>query len=214
MASPARVGTTMTLEEFLRMPGIDERPYKEYIDGRVETKMSPQKKHGLLEKRLMNDIDGYSEPRALGQSFPELRCTFAGRSIIPDVVFLLDEHIETDEDGEILDPTPRPPDIHIEIVSPDQSVRKCREKLVFSTSNGCPLGWLIDPIRRTVHVYRSGRRAELVPPDGVLEGDPVLPGYRLPVAELFGWLKARRPRPKPISPPPESGSPPDGGPAR
>ena len=25
-----------------------------------------------------------------------------------------------------------------------------------------------------------------------LEGDPVLPGYRLPIAELFGWLKLRR----------------------
>lgn len=211
MASPARVGATMTLEEFLRTPGIDERPYKEFVDGRVETKMSPQKKHGLLQKRTMNDIDGYSEPRALGQSFPELRCTFAGRSIIPDVVFLLDEHIEVDERGEVLDPTLRPPDIHIEIVSPEQSARKCREKLVFSTSNGCPLGWLIDPIRRTVHVFRPGQQPELIPADGVLQGEPVLPGYRLPVAELFGWLKARRPRPDASQP---HESPTDGGPAR
>jgi Uma2 family endonuclease len=203
----------MTLEEFLRMPEIDERPYKEFIDGRIETKMSPQKKHGRLEKRLMNHVDAFSEPRDLGEAFPELRCTFAGRSIVPDVVFLLNEHIETDEDGEILDPTLRPPDIHIEIVSPDQSVRKCREKLVFSTAKGCPLGWLIDPIRKTVHVYRPGQRAKPVPADGVLEGDPVLPGYRLPVAELFGWLKLRRPGRKP-SPSPRSGSPADGGPGR
>lgn len=211
MASPARVGATMTLEEFLRMPGIDERPYKEFVDGRVETKMSPQKKHGRLQKRLMNHVDAYAEPRDAGETFPELRCTFAGRSIIPDVVFLLDEHIEVDERGEVLDPTLRPPDLHIEIVSPEQSARKCREKIVFSTANGCPLGWLIDPIRRTVHVFRPGRRPDLVPADGVLEGDPALPGYRLPVAELFGWLKARRPRPE--SPPP-SGSSTDGGPAR
>jgi Uma2 family endonuclease len=214
MASPARVGETMTLEEFLRMPEIDERPYKEFIDGRVETKMSPQKKHGLLEKRLINHLDAYSDPRNLGQAFPELRCTFAGRSIIPDVAFLLDEHIEADEDGEILDPTLRPPDIHIEIVSPDQSVRKCREMLIFSTANGCPLGWLIDPIRKTVHVYRPGQRAKPVPADGVLEGDPDLPGYRLPVAELFGWLKLRRPGRKPSPPSPRSGSPADGGPGR
>ena len=191
MASPARVGKTMTLEEFLRMPGIDERPYREFIDGRVETKMSPQKKHGRIGKRLMNHVDAYSEPREFGESFPELRCTFAGRSIIPDVVFLLDEHIETDDDGEILDPTHRPPDLHVEIVSPDQSVQKCREKLVFSTADGCPLGWLIDPIRKTVHVFRPGRPTELVPADGVLEGDPVVPGYRLPISELFAWLKAR-----------------------
>ena len=176
MASPARVGKMITLEEFLRMPEIDERPYLEFIDGRIEAKMSPQKKHGLLKKRLMTHIDAYSEPRELGEAFPELRCTFAGRSIIPDVVFLLDEHIETDEDGEVLDPTLRPPDIHIEIVSPDQSVRKCREKLAFSTANGCPLGWLIDPIRKTVHVYRPGRRPEQVPPMASSRAIPSCPG--------------------------------------
>ncbi len=186
MASPARVDRMITLEEFLRLPEIDEHPYLEYIDGRIEAKVSPQKKHGILEKRLMNHIDAYAEPRLLGQTFPELRCTFAGRSIIPDVVFLLDEHIECDERGEILDPTLRPPDIHVEIVSPDQSVRKCREKLVFSTANGCPLGWLIDPGRKTVSIYRPGRGPERLAADGALVGDPVLVGYRLPTRELFG----------------------------
>ena len=104
MASPARVEKLITLEEFLRMPEIDEHPYLEYIDGRIEAKVSPQKKHGLLEKGLMAHIDNYSEPQELGETFPELRCTFASRSMIPDVVFLLDEHIEIDEDDEVLDP--------------------------------------------------------------------------------------------------------------
>jgi Uma2 family endonuclease len=189
MASPARVGSAISLEEFLRLPEIDEHPYLEYIDGRIEAKVSPQKQHGLLGKQLMKHVDAYSEARQLGTTFPELRCTFAGRSMIPDVVFLLDEHIEIDERGVVANPTLRPPDIHIEIVSPDQSARKCREKLVFSRANGCRLGWLIDPERETVHVYRPGRPTKRLPADGVLEGNPVLPGYRLPVAELFGWLK-------------------------
>jgi Uma2 family endonuclease len=199
MASPARIRKAITLDEFLRLPEIDERPYLEYIDGRIEAKVSPQKKHGILEKRLINHIDAYAEPRQLGQTFPELRCTFAGRSIIPDVVFLLDDHIETDKEGEVLDPTLWPPDIHVEIVSPDQSLRKCREKLAFSTANGCPLGWLIDPGRRTVSVYRLGQCVERLPVDGELKGAPVLPAYRLPVAELFGWLIVRRPKAGPSS---------------
>ncbi len=189
MASPARVNRTISLEEFLHLPEIDEHPYLEYIDGRIEAKVAAQKKHGAIQKELSRQIDAYSEIRRLGTTFPELRCTFAGRSIVPDVVFLLYEHIETNEDGTFLDPTFRPPDIHVEFVSPDQPVRKCREKLIFSTRNGCALGWLIDPERKTVHVYRPGRPAKRIPADGVLEGGPVLPGYRLPVAELFGWLK-------------------------
>ncbi len=210
MATAAQVGKRLTLDEFLRLPEIDEAPYLEYIGGRVETKMSPQLKHGRLEKRLMGHIDAFAEPRELGEAFPDLRCTFANRSIVPDVVFLLDEHIETDERDEILDPTPHPPDIHIEIISPDQSVQTCRERIIFSTSNGCLLGWLLDPNRRTVEVYRNGRLAGRLTTDGILDGDPVLPGYRLPVAEIFEWLKARKPARKP----PEIGPSTEGGPGR
>ena len=208
MASPMRIRQGITLEEFLKLPN---KRYLEYIDGRVEAKVSPQKKHSILTKGFVKRLDGWAEPAGLGEAFPELRCTFAGRSIIPDVVFLLDEHIETDERGDLLDPTLRPPDLHIEIVSPDQSVRKCQEKLAFSRANGCPLGWLIDPIRRTVQVYRPGRRPQRLPDDGGLEGDPILPGYRLPVAELFAWLKVRESKP---SPSPRSQSSGQGEPSR
>jgi Uma2 family endonuclease len=203
MASPAGLSKTITLEVFLRMPEIDEQPYPEFADGNVEAKVPPQKKHSMLAKRLMNQIDAQAEPRRVGQTFPELRCTFAGRSMIPDVAFLHDEHIETDERGEILDPTLRPPDIHIEIVSPDRPVGKCREKLVFSTVNGCPLGWLIDPGRGSVSIFRPGRRAVRLSADGAFEGDPGLLGYRLPIAELFGWLTVRRPN---AAPPSQAGS--------
>ncbi len=195
MASATHVGKAITLEEFLRMPEIDEHPYQEYIDGRMEAKGMPQMKHSALRKRLIEHVDGFAQRENSGESFPELRCTFAGHSIIPDVVFLREEHIEYDEDGELINQIVRPPDIHIEIVSPDQSVRKCREKLIFSTTNGCLLGWLIDPELRTVQVFRAGQPPTQVTADGVLEGEPVLLGYRLPVSELFGWLKRKNPIP-------------------
>jgi Uma2 family endonuclease len=195
LASPARVQKTCTLEEFLRLPEIDEHPYLEYSDGRIEAKVSPQKKHSSIETKLAAALDAHAEREGKGGAFVELRCSFAGRSMIPDVVFLLEEHIETDPSGEVLDQTLRPPDIHVEIVSPDQSVRKCREKLAFSTANGCPLGWLIDPTRRAAHVYRPGRPPARLPDGGALLGARVLPGFRLSLAELFGWLKRRRPNP-------------------
>jgi Uma2 family endonuclease len=79
--------------------------------------------------------------------------------------------------------------MHVEIISPEQTVKTSHEKLVHSTSHGCPLGWLIHPYRQTVDVYRPGQPVERRGMDEVLEGDPVLPGYVLPVAEVFGWLK-------------------------
>jgi hypothetical protein len=134
MASTTQIRATLTLEEFLRLPEIDEHPYH-----------------------------------------------------------LLDEHIEYDELGELVNETNRPPDIHIEIVSRDQSERKCRERIVFSTANGCRLGWLIDAGDRVVQVFRPGQPPIEIASDGVLQGEPVLPGYRLRVAQPFGWLKRRKP---------------------
>jgi Uma2 family endonuclease len=193
MASPVRAAKSLTLDEFLRMPEIDERPYLEYHSGRIEAKMSPQGKHSRIESMLVAHLESFGTDRGLGSAFVELRCTFAGRSIVPDLVFLRAEHIETDEAGEILDAFQRPPDLHVEIVSPTRSARKCREKLTFSTANGCPLAWLIDPSRKTVQVYRPDGPSQTLAADGFLEGEPVLPGYRLAVAELFGWLVMRKP---------------------
>ena len=44
MASHARAAKSLTLDDFLKMPEIDERPYLEYRPGRIEAKMSPQRK--------------------------------------------------------------------------------------------------------------------------------------------------------------------------
>ena len=195
MASASRVREGLTLEEFLLRPDIEEKPYLEYIDGRIEAKPVPKTKHSVVQMRLSARVNGHAEPPGLGLAFPELRCTFAGRSIVPDLVFLLDQHIPTDEHGEYVDVILLPPDIHIEIISPDHHEKQCREKLEHSTAHGCPLGWLIDPYREEVRVYRPGLPPQILPPDGVVEGEPVLPDFRLPVAEVFGWLVHRRPGP-------------------
>ena len=129
-------------------------------------------------------------------AFPELRCTFAGRSLVPEVVFLLADHIDVDSEGELVNETFRPPDIHIEIASPDQPAKRNRERLQFSTANGCPLGWFIDPERRIIEVFRAAGNRTRLADDGALEGEPVLPGYRVSVATVFGWLKLRVVRPR------------------
>lgn len=195
MASPSQLHAALTLEEFLRLPEIDDHPYLEFVDGRIEAKVSPQKKHSVIQKRLMMNLDAFSQPRGLGETFPELRCTFAGRSLVPDVVFLTTDHIQADSEGDLINETFQPPDIHVEIASPDQPAKRNRDRLQFSTANGCPLGWLIDPERKTVEIFRSGGSREWLTEDGVLEGAPVLPGYRLPLTELFDWLKVRRIKP-------------------
>lgn len=188
MSSPTRVGPAITLEEFLRLPDV-EPPWLEYLDGRVIAKVSPQKKHRLIQAELVAALNRFARPAGLGLAFVELRCTYAGRSIVPDVVFLSRAHIELDAAGEIVNETRVPPDLHVEVVSPDQSPRPAAERLIHALEHGAALGWRIDPERKAVDVYRPGQPPERLGADGVLEGDPVLPGFRLGVAELFGWLR-------------------------
>jgi Uma2 family endonuclease len=191
MATHSRTQSIQTLEEFLRWQRINEKPYLEFIDGRIEVKVSAQRKHSAIAGKLAQVIDRFAEPLKLGLAMPELRCSFAGRSIVPDIVFHLDANIQTDDEGVFVNEVFIPPDIHIETRSPDQSVKKTKDKLTHSVANGCPLGWYIDPERRTIDVYRPGVAAERLSPDGFLDGAPVLPGFRLAVAEVFGWLKYR-----------------------
>ncbi len=197
LAADSRTDRSMTLAEFLAWPEIDEKPYLEYIDGRIEEKLSPQARHSLIQLNLPPALNAFALPRRLGLALPELRCTFGGRSIIPDVVFLLDASIRTDERGDIVDEIMTPPDIHVEIRSPDQSKARTVEKIEHSIAQGCPLGWFIDPDQRNIRVYRPGRAVEVLGADGVLDGDPILPGFRLAVAEVFGWLVYRKPKADP-----------------
>ncbi len=206
MSTASRTQTPLTLEQFLALPEIDEKPYLEFIDGKIEAKVSPQTKHSRIQSQLLRSLEDAAEIKRVGLPFPELRCTFGGRSLVPDVVFLLQEHIGLDPDGEYQDEMLRPPDIHIEIVSPGQAVRKNRDRIVFSIAHGCLLGWLIDPERKKVEVHRPGHSVEALSGEGLLQGDPVLPGYRLALTELFGWLRPPLRRPA-ESGPAKSGEP-------
>lgn len=194
MAAPSPTRTGLSLEEFLSMPEIEEAPYWEYLDGRAEAKAMPTRKHGLLATAFTNRLNDFALPRGLGLAGSEVRHTYSGRSIVPDVSFSLAENVAMDPDGTPSDKVVVPPDIHIEILSPDQSAPRTVAKLAHSTAHGCSLGMLVDPDRRTIDVYRPDRPAERLADDAAIDFAPVLPGLVVPVAEVFSWMVVRWPR--------------------
>ncbi|MGQ9870995.1 Uma2 family endonuclease [Leptodesmis sp.] len=109
----------MTLEEFLRLP--ETKPASEYVEGRIYQKPVPQGKHSRLQTRLPTAINQQLEPQQLGGAFTELRCTFAGRSIVPDISVFTWERISPDQNGDIQNEFTIAPDWSLEILSPDQS---------------------------------------------------------------------------------------------
>ena len=58
-------------------------------------------------------------------------------------------------------------------------------KMQEDIDNGARLGWLIDPRDQRVSIYRPGQPVEVLDNPATLSGDPILPGFVLPVRELW-----------------------------
>jgi Uma2 family endonuclease len=54
---------------------------------------------------------------------------------------------------------------------------------------GMQLVWIVDPVARTVAVYTAPEQCTVWQEDQTLAGDPVLPGFTLPLRELFAELE-------------------------
>ena len=52
-------------------------------------------------------------------------------------------------------------------------------------ANGCQLGWLIDPSKTQVHVYRPGQPVQVLDNPITVSGDPELPGFVLDLEPVW-----------------------------
>ncbi len=77
------------------------------------------------------------------------------------------------------------PEFVIELKSPSDLLPTLRDKMEVWMSNGCRLGWLIDPELETVFIYRAdGSRDELHDFGRRVSGEDVLPGFELDLSAL------------------------------
>lgn len=73
----------LTLDEFLKLP--ETEPASDFINGEIIQKPMPQGEHSLLQTTLCQTINGIAKSQKIAYAFPELRCTFSGAAIVPDV---------------------------------------------------------------------------------------------------------------------------------
>ncbi|GBD35034.1 hypothetical protein HRbin36_00138 [bacterium HR36] len=101
----------------------------------------------------------------------------------PDVSFIRRERITLGlwEPGHIR----MRPDLVVEVVSPHDEVSDVGRRIQDYLRAGVPLIWVVHPEPRHVYVYRPGGRGETLGEQDELTGEPVLPGLRLAVREIF-----------------------------
>jgi Uma2 family endonuclease len=181
------ISKPLTLDEFLQLP--ETKPASEYIDGRIIQKPMPQGKHSSIQTEFSTTVNVTLKPKRIARAFSELRCTFAGRSIVPDVSVFTWSRIARDDNGEVANVFPIAPDWVVEILSPDQSQTKVTKNILHCLNNGTTMGWLIDPAEKTIFVYLPGEqplvfdRSEQQLPVSSFANE-----VQLTVEVVFNWL--------------------------
>ncbi|MBW4424567.1 MAG: Uma2 family endonuclease [Nostoc desertorum CM1-VF14] len=176
----------LTLEEFLKLP--ETKPASEYINGEIISKPMPKGKHSRLQLRLCNSINEVAESQKIAYAFPELRCSFGIRSIVPDVSVFNWSRIPFDADREVPNDFLLWPDWTIEILSPEQSSNRVIGNILYCLQHGCRLGWLVDPTDRSILVFRAGQQPELLRKSDRLEILEEI-NLEITVEQIFSWLK-------------------------
>lgn len=177
----------LTLEEFLQLP--ETEPASEYIDGLIIQKPMPQGEHSVVQTELAPAINLVVKPKRIARAFTELRCTFGGRSTVPDISVFLWNRIPRKESGGVANVFSIAPDWTIEILSPDQSQTKVTKNILHCLKHGTQMGWLIDPDEGCVFVYLPDRPTTVYDELGTrLPVPEFAKDFNLTVEALFNWL--------------------------
>jgi Uma2 family endonuclease len=179
------VDKLMTVEELEVL--LDDGKRYELIDGELREIAPTVNWHGEVESNLVIRLGGHVQAHALGRvSCGEVLYIIRrnpDRVRAADIAFIRQDRVPPlaarQHIMEVI------PDLVAEILSKNDTVEEISDKIDDWLAAGVPMLWIVDPFRRTVTTYRSGRDPVLLGEHGTLEGDPVVPGFRCPVAEIF-----------------------------
>ncbi len=178
-------GARMTLDEFLTLP--EQETSLEYEAGLVTEKMPPQADHGSLQFALAKSFDRAISAGASGRVFTETRFVTPGWAPVPDVSYYRRGRIRARSRQSIGD-LQIPPDIAVEILSPDQTVGELLRKCVRYASVGVILSLIVDTEDRSVYLMRSGQPLLILRGHDRIDLDDILPGIDLTVEALFASI--------------------------
>lgn len=186
MAAPT-LAARMTVDEYFANP--DTLDFTELVDGELLV-TTPTLKHGWVVRAVFLALVAYVAPRRLGEVFQDgLGYELPGTQDtvrVPDVSFIGVDRM----------PVPLPPDrtfkiapdLAVEVLSSTDTRPVLRKKLAHYLGAGTRLMWLIDTDERGVEVHTPDGPARWVPEDGVLDGGDVVPGFTVPVRDLFAGV--------------------------
>ena len=169
---------TMTLEEFLQsdLEGF------EYEKGELIPMPPTSGEHGEISSNIQWYLYSHVRANQLGRVYTsDTGFKIGERVLVPDVAFVSSARLPDDRRKAFS----IPPDLAVEIVSPTDIQYRVIEKAFAYLDAGTRLVWVIEPVGKTVTVYRSKTDIRMLTYEDTLTGEDVVEGFSCQVAQLF-----------------------------
>lgn len=176
---------TMTADELLAMPEDGIR--RELVAGELREMTPAGFQHGRIAGNIAGELRAFVKAHRLGvmaTAEASYRLSVDPDTVrVPDVSFVRQERVD-----EIGDPTgfwPGAPDLAFEVISPNDRPSEVRAKVKEHLETGTSMVIVADPQIRDVVVHRPGRAPLELTEGDVIDGEDVVPGWKLPVRDIF-----------------------------
>ena len=164
----------------------DDGRHHELLRGVIIVSPSPGFLHGKTQVRFGAILTNYADEIGLGVDVTESgfrlhrdRDTVLG----PDVAFVRGDRMPPDAEATVY--LELAPDLVVEAVSPSNALAEMHDRVLTYLEAGVRMNLVLEPKRQTVTVHTPDRLARTLLVGETLDGSDVLPGFALPLAELF-----------------------------
>ena len=175
--------TLLTAEEFYLFCCENDGWY-ELVDGEVVELAPPNDEHGSTALNVGTAFNIYSRRRGVGEARVETGYTLRqGPDTVrgPDVSFVFRPRVEGRGSGF----PPGAPDIAVEVVSPSDTAAGMARKVADYLAAGSQRVWVVYPAGRRVIIHRADGSVLSYAGDDVITDEELLPGFSLPLSEIF-----------------------------
>lgn len=180
------INTKLSFEEFRQLP-LDGKRY-ELIHGEVRMTPAPATRHQAVVQNLSGNLWSFVVKNKLGEVWTAPLDVRLGHDTVlePDLIFISNARAGIIQEDWIAGA----PDLTVEVLSPRTAAYDRGAKLPLYTEAGVSEVWLIDPVAKTVDIFKRQDNKNVV--HTVLAGEQTLtsnlfPGWRLPLHDLFDF---------------------------
>lgn len=172
----------LSLDEFLSLP--EGETACELIDGEAIPKLLPTRFHSKTCRALILLLQQWAQGRGEVGIEWAVVLSRAGKPWVPvpDLLYISNERLSNMGDEDV--PCPVPPELAIEIISPDQSFGGMAEKATDYLSAGISRVWIVDPRAKTITAFKPDQLPITYRENRVLRDD-LFPELELTAQDVF-----------------------------